>query len=90
MKSIVKFDLENLGTEIWMVEHPQAARVAFDEGGLDDAAAAGGEAVVLRAHWGNDIPMERDDAWLDHLLNDTREEDREEARELVETWWEAL
>lgn len=89
---LVRFPLENLGTEIWLVSNPAEVREAFEEsdGGespLDDAARVAKDCVVLRAHWGNDIPPAPDGGWLARLLAASGD-DADEVEELVARWRE--
>lgn len=96
------------GYEVWVCEHPEAARSAYEaaeaaaeEAGLtewshadsmglqmplDAAADAGGEAEVLTAPWGNDIPSDEAEraSWLVELLRKTRQGDRARVQAEVE------
>ncbi len=93
-RGLVRFDLENLGTEIWLVSNPEQTQEVFEapcppeDSQLDAAARASRDCIVLRAHWGNDIPNEPTDSWLGEVLSTTRTSDKDEVRELVEGWWE--
>lgn len=92
-RGLVRFDLENLGTEVWLVSNPSETQTAFEdasgeESPLDAAARVGKDCIVLQAHWGNDIPREPDTLWLDAVLAATREDQREEVRDLVGSWYE--
>lgn len=93
---LVRLAVDNMGEEAWLVSDPAAVRAAFDAAVAEDgpaspldaaARACGLDGVVLRAHWGNDIPPARDDRWLERLLERTRGADRDEARALVLGWW---
>jgi len=91
-RGLVKCDIENLGKEVWLVDNPIATQEAFDEFdgpdddcALDAAARVSRNAVTLRAHWGNDIPSERDEHFLADCLDGN--EDADETRELIEQWW---
>jgi hypothetical protein len=95
-RRIVRLEIENLGTELWLVSNPEEVEEAFatpigtfadDDSPLDLAARVSEDCVVLAAHWGNDIPRTRDMAWLADLLSSTHPDDHEEIEELCAAVW---
>ena len=94
----VHFDLENLGTEIWLVSNPAETKEAYDDAvargdgqdenmetvsPLDQAADVAQDCIVLAAHWGSDIPANHDASWNADLLARVQESDRAEVAELI-------
>jgi hypothetical protein len=96
-RGLVSLDCENLGIEKWLVSNPDATQAAFDTAcatgeslnasPLDEAAEISKDCLVLAAHWGNDLPADRNDPWLAEVLATTRPEDREEVRALIDAHW---
>lgn len=95
MKKLVRLEVGNLGTELWLVSNPEETIAAWEadcppeDSPLDAAARVSRDCIVLRAHWGNDIPRDRDADWLEKTLADTDGVDRDEVADLIETWWDS-
>lgn len=91
--SLAKFDMGNLGTEIWLCENAKEAMEAFEEGGDSWSShsrmvseKSAGITIVLRSCWGNDIPKV-DEEWLRYTLERSHENDQQEVEELIRHTW---
>ena len=87
-----KKGLIELASELWLAQYPEDAELEFEtaqEDKLDCAAKAAGDTIVLAAHWGNDIPNARDEAWLADILRATRPDDQATVEDTIRAWWEA-